>query len=171
MNYKDELIKAMDSLAADRRTIFVGYGLLSGRAAGTLKNIPEEQILEMPTAENLLVGTAIGLSLAGRRPVVYFERADFLLNAADAIVNHLDKIEAESRGEFAPKVILRVVVGNKRKPLFTGSTHTQDLSAAFKHMVRFPVMCLHDAAAIIPNYNRAAKVAISSMLFEYKDLI
>lgn len=170
MDYKLELKREMETLARDPRVVFVGYGLSSGWALGTLKDVPREQIIETPTAENLMTGLAIGLSLAGRRPVVFFERMDFILNAADAIVNHLDKIDLESEGQFKPAVILRVVVGNRAKPLFTGSTHTQDFSCAFRKMVSFPVVQLDHPAKIAPAYAKAGQFAGSSMLVEYKDL-
>lgn len=142
MTYKESLTEAMEALAADPLVRFIGYGLLTGRAGGTLKNVPVAQIVETPVAENLMVGLAIGMSLRGLRPVVYIERMDFILNALDAIVNHLDKIGPMSRNEFQPAVILRVVVGNKNKPLYTGATHTQDFSKGLRAMVNFPVIAL-----------------------------
>lgn len=127
-SYKDALISAMDYLAADPLVRFIGYGVTNGKAMGTLKNVSPSQLIEMPVAENLMVSFAIGLSLKGLKPVVFIERFDFILNALDAIVNHLDKIETISHGEFKPTMILRIVVGNQQKPLFTGKTHTQDFS-------------------------------------------
>src|ERR1700730_8083640 len=112
MNYKKELTAAMDSLAQDPLVRFVGYGISIGKAMGTLKNVAPAQLIEMPVAENLMVGFATGLALKGLKPVVFFERFDFILNALDAIVNHLDKIKTISRGEFNPTMILRIVVGN-----------------------------------------------------------
>ena len=52
-----------------------------------------------------MVGLAIGMSFEGFKPVVYFERHDFMLVAADAIGNHVDKIERISHGEFKVPVI------------------------------------------------------------------
>lgn len=164
----------MTDLSADARTCFVGYGLTNGRAGGTLSAVPQSQIIEAPVAENLMTGVAVGLALAGRRPLVYFERFDFVLNAADAIVNHLSAMRTISQGEFSPAVILRVVVGNRRKPLFTGATHTQDFSQAFREMVNFPVYQLHGAAAIRPIYADAARrqsAGESTMIVEYKDML
>src|SRR5438477_13169810 len=130
MTYKEALTAAMDELARDPMIRFIGYGVSIGKAMGTLKNVPDSQLIEMPVAENLMVGFAIGLALKGLKPVVFIERFDFILNALDAVVNHLDKIGDISRGEFRPTIILRVVVGNRQKPLFTGETHTQDFSVA-----------------------------------------
>jgi pyruvate/2-oxoglutarate/acetoin dehydrogenase E1 component len=175
MTYKETLAWAMTGMAGtDPRVRFVGYGLLNGRAAGTLKNVRREQIIETPVAENLMVSLAIGLSLRGLRPVVYFERMDFILNALDAIVNHLDKLEWISRVEFRPAVILRVVVGNSQKPLYTGATHTQDFSRQLGDLVAFPVKTLTAAPLIQPAYRDAharMEIGQSTMLVEYKDLL
>ena len=174
MTYKEQITAANTALAADPRTIFIGYGLQHGRAMGTLRDVSPAQILETPVAENLMVGLAIGLSLRGRLPVVFIERCDFLLNAMDAIVNHLDKAAILSRGEFNPAVILRIVVGNRKKPLFTGPVHTQDLADPLCLMVDFPVNRLDLPEEIKSAYSAARKRQLegkSTALFEYKDLI
>src|SRR6185436_5999142 len=174
MTYKDELTSVMETLAEDPLVRFVGYGVkIGGRAMGTLKNVPDSQLIEMPVAENLMVSFAIGLSLKGLKPVVFIERFDFILNAMDAIVNHLDKIAEISHGEFTPTVILRIVVGNKDKPLFTGKTHTQDFSFGFRQFVKFPVIQLVKPEEITFQY-KAAHAFLgrrSTALVEYKDLM
>lgn len=174
MTYKNALIEANTILARDPLVRFVGYGLQNGRAYGTLAHVDDCQIIETPIAENLMMGVAIGLALRGLRPVVFFERMDFILNAADAIVNHLDKIATLSHNEFNPSVVINAVVGNYRKPLYTGPVHTQDLSVAFRMMVGFPVMQLARENQIISCYNEAAKLlraGTSTMLVTYKDLL
>ncbi len=174
LSYKDELKKAMEQLALDPLVRFIGYGVkIGGRALGTLSNIPDDQLIEMPVAENLMVGFAIGLSLKGLKPVVFIERFDFWWNAGDAIVNHLDKIEKISRGEFKPTVILRIVVGNRQKPLFTGMTHTQDYSPSLRSAVSFPVIGLTDPNQIAVHYKTAHMMLPiqSTALVEYKDLM
>lgn len=171
-SYKDELTAAMDLMAEDPLIRFIGYGVkIGGKAMGTLKNVPDSQLIEMPVAESLMVSFAIGLSLKGLKPVVFIERFDFILNAMDAIVNHLDKIKDISHGEFIPTMILRIVVGNRDKPLFTGRTHTQDFSFMLKHLVSFPVIQLVRPYEIGIQY-KAAHAFLgrrSTALVEYKD--
>lgn len=173
-NYKSSLVDANKEIADDPKILYVGYGLQKGRALGTIKDIPQKRIIEMPVAENLMIGFAVGLALKGYKPIVFIERMDFIMNALDAIVNHLDKIQKKSFNEFSPAIIIRCIVGNKNKPLYTGITHTQDHSEALRLMVSFPVIQLKDSADIEPAY-RAAKEnlekGMSTMLVEYKDLI
>lgn len=171
MNYKEALIDANTRLAKDRNTRFIGYGLQKGRALGTLRNVDSRQIIEMPVAENLMMGFAIGLALQNYTPVVFIERMDFLMNAMDAMVNHLDKIRALSDGEFSPKVIIRCVVGNKFKPLYTGLTHIQDFSGAVADMVNFPVYTLTTPGEVLECYRMARQGTDSAMLVEYKDYV
>lgn len=172
--YKDHLSLSMAELGLDDRVLFVGYGLsFDNAAAGTLSGVPKEKRIEMPLAENLMASAAIGMAMAGFIPVIFIERFDFILNASDAIVNHLDKIAAMSGGEFSPCAIIRVVVGGKEKPLFTGPTHTQDFSMAFRRMVSFEIIRLCESSVIQESYRHALRQAgsgISSvMLVEYKD--
>jgi len=174
MTYKAAITSAMTALSTDPRTRFVGYGMKRGRSMGTLSGVPEEQIIETTLAENQMTGFATGLSIMGRLPLVYFERADFLMHACDAIVNHLDKLSEISLGQFRPAVILRVTVGNTTKPLFTGITHTRDHAHAFRAMVSFPVVVLMRTADILPRYAHARKrqlEGVSTMMIEYKDLL
>ncbi len=98
---------------------------------------------------------------------------DFWWAASDAIVNHLDKINQISHGEFNPTMILRIVVGNRNKPLFTGATHTQDYSPSLRAAVSFPVVNLSDAGEIQMRYKLAYQTlgGCSTALIEYKDLM
>lgn len=173
MNYKQVITDSMTECAKDSSTVFIGYGLKRGRANGTLAGVPESRLRElgeMPVAENLMMGVAIGLSLVGMRVIVFYERFDFALLAADAIVNQLDKVRIESRGEFSPGVMIRCNVGGRSRPLYTGSTHTQDHSDAFGKMVSFPVVKYVDPAN--PPYMEAfnALPKRSTMIVEYRDL-
>ena len=171
MTYKDEITMGNTQLAQDPKTRFIGYGLTKGRAMGTLSGVPENQIVEMPVAENLLLGVAIGMTLTGLKPVVFIERMDFLMNCMDALVNHLDKIKDISQGEFDPKVIIRCIVGNTKKPLYTGATHVQDFSEALRKMVNIPVYQLTDPGMAKVTYSVVPERAKSAIIVEYKDLM
>ena len=78
------------------------------------------------------------MSLEGFLPLVFYERQDFLLNSLDAIVNHADKINELSHGQYDAPLIIRSIVGSS-KPIDPGITHTQDLTKSIKLMVNFPI--------------------------------
>ena len=137
ISYKDAMIQAMTELG-EEGAIFIGYNVKYGNAIGTLKNVPDDQKLETPVAENLMAGLAIGMSFEGFIPVIYYERHDFMLVAADAIVNHIDKIERISHGEFKCPILIRAVTADAG-PFYSGITHSQDFTNVFKEAVSFPV--------------------------------
>lgn len=172
MTYKEAIRDSMTMLAQDPLTRFCGYGLKVGRAAGSLVGAKEEQLCEFTVAENLMTGAAIGMALTGLKPLVLFERFDFILNGLDAIVNHLDAMETISQGEFRPTCILRIVAGNKRKPLFTGHTHTRNHTIGLRHLVRFPVWEVRTPEEVTTAYQEAYKnLALhSTAIVEMKDL-
>jgi len=172
MTYKDELCRAMRHLGCNPRFRFMGYNIRYGsKANGTLKDIPEEQLVETPVAENLIVGLALGYAFKGTPALAYIERFDFVLNAADALVNHVDKIKRMSHGQFNPTLLIRTVVGNSAKPLFTGLTHTQDFSESLSKMLQFPVVCLRTPESVFTEYAKALDrlKTSSTLLVEYRD--
>jgi len=136
-SYKDAMIIAMTELG-QQGAIFIGYNVVKGDAMGTLKNVPLEQKLETPVAENLMSGLAIGMSFEGFLPILYFERHDFILNALDAIINHIDKIERISHGEYKVPVVIRAVTADAG-PFYSGITHSQDFTKLLEFGVSFPV--------------------------------
>lgn len=172
MNYRESLAFSMSYLACDPLTRFVGYGLKKNGASGTLAGVDKRQIVETLVAESLMFGVATGLSLAGLKPVVFVERMDFILNGMDAICNHLLRIRELSDREFQPAAIIRAVVGNSVKPLFTGATHTQNYSAMFRDLPNLNVFELNDADEIPKAYEMAHTLmgsGISTLLVEFKD--
>lgn len=174
MNYKEALAFSMTALGCDPRTRFIGYGIKKNGAGGTLKGVDQRQIIECIVAENLMLGMATGLSLAGLKPVVFIERMDFILNAMDAICNHLLRIRELSDREFQPAAIIRCVVGNSQKPLYTGPTHTTNYASMFRDLPNLNVFELNEAGEIPKAYEMAHTLlgsGISTMLIEFKDKI
>ena len=168
INFKEAVTKAMTELS-DQGAIFIGYSLIPGDAMGTLKNVPNIQKIETPIAENLMMGLAIGMSFEGFKPVVYFERHDFMLVAADAIGNHLDKIDRISLGEFKPSVILKTIVDDGGL-FYSGPTHSQDFTKTFKTLVNFPVLVPETADEALDMYRFAMQNSGSTMIVEKKSL-
>ncbi len=176
--YRQAIIDSMGMLAADPQFRLIGYGVtkpdstgLKAGGAGTFEKVPMALRQEVPVMENLMVGLAVGMSLKGFKPTVFFERCDFICPAIDALVNHCDKIGMMSHGQFRPAVIFRVVVASNRKPLFSSVTHSSDHSFAISEMVSFPVVRLHEAEKIVPEYRAAMERQAkgqSTMLIEYK---
>jgi pyruvate dehydrogenase E1 component alpha subunit len=166
ISYKDAINQAMTELG-EEGAIFIGYNVAYGDAMGTLKGVSKEQKLETPVAENLMAGLAIGMSFEGFIPVVYYERHDFMLVAADAIINHIDKIERISHGEYKVPVIIRAVTADAG-PFYSGITHSQDFTNLFRSAVSFPVIDPVTGADVLNAVKGARESGRPMMLIERK---
>ena len=146
----------MTDLGENESTIFLGYNLGGefGNAMGTLSGVDDSQKIETPVVENLMGSMALGMSLEGFKAVVYYERQDFMLVAADAIGNHISQLERISHGEFKPNVILRTVVADSG-PFYSGPTHSQDLTEVFRKLVEFPILEPSTPDEALKDYKRA----------------
>ena len=149
MGYFEELTRAMTMLAEDPRTLFIGQSVAypGQRAHASFAGVPMERRIEMPICEDFTVGFCTGLALGGYLPVCFIPRWDFLLLAANQLVNHLDKI--------GTKVIIRTAVGAS-KPLDPGPQHTQDHTMAFRHMLKtVRIVELRNPRYVFEEYCRA----------------
>jgi len=170
MSYDKKLVEAMEYLSAKDDTIFIGQSMQYGGVAiaNSFKNIPDDKKIEMPVAENLQLGISTGLALEGFVPVSVFPRWNFLLLAADQLVNHLDKLSMITDGAYKPKVIIRVAVGI-RHPVDPQEQHVGDFSEAFKLMFKnIEVVKLIKEEDILPAYKKAYERndGISTILVE-----
>lgn len=155
MTYKEALTAAMTRLGEHPKTLFVGQTVVYGGQAmfPTFAGVPKDKRIELPVAEEFQMGFCTGLALKGFIPVSVYPRWDFLLLAANQLVNHLDKLPL--MGDFRPKVIIRTGVG-PRVPLDAGPQHTQDHTAAFRLMLKtVEVVEIMKAEDAMPIYERA----------------
>ena len=121
----------MEMLAGDSRVIFMGQAVeYAGTAmSNTLKDVPKEQLLEMPVFEDTQMGMTLGLALAGYIPVSIYPRWNFLVCATNQLVNHVDKITMMS--DYKPRIIIRTGIGSER-PLHPQHQHVGDYTDAYR---------------------------------------
>jgi pyruvate/2-oxoglutarate/acetoin dehydrogenase E1 component len=173
MKYFDELKRAMDMLAQDKRTYFIGQAVACPGTAmtNTVKDVPKERLLELPVAEEMQMGMSIGLALGGHVPVSFYPRWNFLLLAVNQIVSHLDKLSAVSNGGYQPKVIIRTGIGSER-PMHPQHQHIGDFTDVFRLMCpNIEVIRLEEPQDIFPAYKKALERqdGKSTILVEYGD--
>lgn len=171
--YASELREAMLSLAKDSRVVFLGQAV---RVAGTamrttLEDIDLERMIELPVEEDFQLGMSIGLALHGFVPVSVFPRWNFLILAANQLVNHLDKLALMTQMEPPPKVIIRTSIGSVH-PLDPGPQHQGDMTEAIRLLCpHIEVVRLDEAEAVVPAYRRALERedGVSTILVEWGD--
>ena len=159
--YQQNLTKAMTLLGKEKNTIFIGQTIIYGGSPmfGSCKDVPKKKKIEMPVFEDTQMGMSIGLALEEFIPVSIFPRIDFLICATNQLVNHLDKIEEMSKGEFKPGVIIRTQIGNT-KPIYPGCQHCGDYTDGLKSMCKHvKVIKIKDETMVITYYKLALKRA------------
>ena len=171
--YADELTRAMESLAEDSRTLFLGQAVeVPGTAMReTLKGVNASKLIELPVEEEFQLGICIGLALRGHIPISIFPRWNFLLLATNQIVNHLDKLAEMTGLDVPPKVIIRTGIGSVN-PLHPGPQHTGDFTEAFRLMCKnLNVVRLDSKDDIFPSYQDALRRedGISTLIIEWSD--
>jgi pyruvate/2-oxoglutarate/acetoin dehydrogenase E1 component len=133
MKYFEELKKSMDWLSEKSDTLFLGQSVeYPGTAmSNTLSGVDKSKLIEMPVNEDMQMGITLGLALNGTTPISLYPRWNFLLLAANQLVNHIDKIKLMSNGGYHPKIIIRVSIGSQR-PLHPQHQHISDFTSGFK---------------------------------------
>jgi len=130
MSYSEELTKAMTWLGTLPNTVFIGQQVRypGNGLYATLCGVSMDKRIEVGVAEDMQMGLAIGMALAGKLPICIFPRMDFLLCACNQLVNHLEKYPDL-------RVIVRTCVGSKT-PLDPGPQHSGDYTEGLQKMLK-----------------------------------
>ncbi len=168
---RDQLNTALRRLLEqDPRVVLLGEDLHDpyGGAFKVTKGLSAEfagRVLSTPISEAGIVGTGIGLALAGFRPVVEIMFADFVTLAMDQLYNHAVKFP----GMFAHcevPLVIRTPSGGRRGYGPTHSQNPENLLAAVPSLtVLFPSV-RHAVGAILEN--AVLEWPNPSMFFEHK---
>jgi pyruvate dehydrogenase E1 component beta subunit len=122
-------------MAADDRVILLGEDI--GKEGGVFRVTEglqqlygQERVMDTPIAESGIVGMAIGMAIAGLRPVAEMQFMSFLYPAFDQISNHLGRIRNRSRGRFSCPLVIRVPYGGGIHP---PEHHSESAEAILVH--------------------------------------
>jgi pyruvate/2-oxoglutarate/acetoin dehydrogenase E1 component len=115
----------------------VGRGGIFGQYAGLQQAFGTQRVIDTPISESTIMGAAVGMALAGLRPVVEMRVADFALCAMDEIVNQAAKARYMFGGQGRVPLVARLPIG-----VWTGSAaqHSQSFEAWFTHVPGLVVM-------------------------------
>ncbi len=152
---------ALDAaMAADDKVILLGEDIADpiGGVFKVTKGLSSKygthRVRATPISEQAIVGTAIGLSMAGYRPVAEIMFFDFITVAMDQIVNHAAKLRYMSGGVTPAPITVRTSVGGSR----FGAQHSQSLEAWFMHTPGIKV--------VMPSNPIDAKGLLASCVFD-----
>lgn len=97
---------------------------------GLQKAFGAERVIDTPLAESGIIGTSIGLAMAGMRPVPEIQFEGFLGPAFDQIVNHAARYRNRSRGSVTIPMTIRVPWGGG---IHAPELHSDSPEAIYAH--------------------------------------
>ncbi len=78
---------------------------------GLLEKFGEERVIDTPLAESAIVGSALGMAIAGLRPVCELQFSGFSYFAFAQIEGHAARMRWRSQGRFAVPMVIRMPYG------------------------------------------------------------
>ena len=98
---------------------------------GLVEKYGPERVFGTPLSEDAMTGAAVGMALAGMRPIHVHIRMDFLLLAMNQLVNVAAKSRYMYGGRVSVPLVVRSMIG---KSWGQGAQHSQGLHSLFMHV-------------------------------------
>ncbi|TAG03900.1 MAG: alpha-ketoacid dehydrogenase subunit beta [Betaproteobacteria bacterium] len=124
-----------EAMSADPTVVALGEDLGRGGVFGQYRGLQTEfgrdRIIDTPISESNIMGAAVGMALAGLRPVVEMRVIDFALCAMDELINQAAKNRFMFGGQGRVPLVARMPIG-----IWSASAaqHSQSLESWFAHI-------------------------------------
>jgi len=151
LTYVEAVREATDlEMARDSAVIVFGLDVddpkaIQGTTRGLLEKYGPERVFGTPLSEDAMTGAAIGMALAGLRPIHVHIRMDFLMLAMNQLVNVAAKSRYMFGGQVSVPLVVRSMIG---RSWGQGAQHSQGLHSFFMHVPGMKVVAPatpHDA--------------------------
>jgi pyruvate/2-oxoglutarate/acetoin dehydrogenase E1 component len=104
---------------------------IQGTTRGLVECFGPERAFGTPLSEDAMTGAAIGMAMAGLRPIHVHIRMDFLMLAMNQLVNVAAKSRYMYGGQVSVPLVVRAMIG---KSWGQGAQHSQGLHSMFMHV-------------------------------------
>ena len=155
MNMVNAINDALDiKLKEDKNVIVYGedVGVEGGVfrvTEGLQKKYGVERVFDSPLAESAIAGTAVGMSIAGLKPVIEMQFSGFANPAFNQIVSHVSRMRNRSRGKYTSDMVIRMPYGGGINAL---EHHSESIEAIWAHIPGLKVVIPstpHDAKGLM----------------------
>ncbi|MDE0929029.1 MAG: alpha-ketoacid dehydrogenase subunit beta [Acidimicrobiales bacterium] len=135
-------------MARDERVVVLGedVGHVGGvfRATeGLYEKFGEQRVTDMPLAEGVIAGSAVGLAMAGLVPVIEMQFLGFSLQAMHQIGGQIARLRNRYQGRFSSSITIRSPFGGGVR---TPELHSDSLEALFANIPGLKVVLPATAA-------------------------
>lgn len=116
---------------------------------GLQKKFGEARVFDTPLAESGIIGTAVGMAVAGLRPVVEMQFSGFALPGLNQMFSHAARIHNRSRGKYKTPMVIRMPYGGGINAL---EHHSESMEAMYGHIPGLKVVIPstpHDAKGLL----------------------
>ncbi len=136
MNLVQAINDALDIKLAEDKSVVV-YGEDVGVEGGVFR-VTEglqvkhgaDRVFDSPLAESGIAGTALGMAIAGMRPVIEMQFDGFSYPAFNQIISHISRFRNRTRGKFSVPLVIRIPYGGGINAL---EHHSESPEAYFGH--------------------------------------
>lgn len=123
------------ALARDPRVMVLGEdvgknGGVFRATEGLQERFGEDRVIDTPLAESGIVGTAVGLAVAGMRPIAEIQFLGFIYETMDQLASQAARIRFRTQGRFTVPLVVRAPFGGGVR---TPELHSDSLEALFLH--------------------------------------
>ncbi|MFA7660229.1 MAG: alpha-ketoacid dehydrogenase subunit beta [Anaerovoracaceae bacterium] len=141
LTYAQAICEALDEeMERDENVVTLGedIGFIGGNfktSVGLLEKYGDLRVKDTPISEAGFVGMGVGMALTGLRPVIELMFSDFLLVAADQVINQAAKIRYMSGGQATVPMVIRTPIGAGRSSAAQHSQSMQAMVAQFPGLI------------------------------------
>lgn len=141
-------------LAEDKSVVMFGedVGVEGGVfriTEGLQKKYGVERVFDSPLAESAIVGTGLGMAMAGLRPVVELQFDGFTYPAFNQIISNVSRMNNRTRGRFKAPMVIRFPYGGAINAI---EHHSESPEALYAHIPGIKVVVPstpHDAKGLM----------------------
>ena len=141
-------------LAEDKNVIVYGedVGVEGGVfrvTEGLQQKFGVERVFDSPLAESGIMGTAVGMAVAGLRPVIEMQFCGFIYPAMNQLITHVTRMRNRTRGLFETPMVIRMPYGGGINAL---ELHSESMESIFGHIPGLKVVAPstpHDAKGML----------------------
>lgn len=126
-----------------------------------------DRVFNSPLAESSIIGTSIGMAMAGWKPVVEIQFGDYIWTGIMQIRDELAAIRYRSNGDWTAPVVVRVPVGGY---IHGGPCHSQSIDGFFAHIAGLRIAYPSNAADAKGLLKMACRMNDPVIFMEHKGL-
>lgn len=160
MEANDRVLVYGEDVAGEKGGVFTATRDLTARFG-------QDRCFNSPLAEASIIGTAVGLSATGYKPVVEIQFGDYIWPALQQLRNQVASFRYRSNNEWSCPMVIRVPVGGY---IHGGLCHSQNIEATFGHMPGFRIALPSNAADAKGLLKAAIRMEDPVLFLEHKAL-